>query len=188
MALLVGLTAALTAASCGVPPSDVIEAGAPASGPASPEPSAPAAVPFYFLRNGDLKPYPRKVGDPGNFGAVVSLLFDGPTRGEAVTATTRLPRLTKAPDVTLGGDNTFSVRLLEDVPPLSHLAMLQLACTVAQLSYNPVPANADPTGAGDSAAPADPALHSAAPTSVRVLGNGWTMTQSNDSCPKPLQP
>ncbi|MGW1728160.1 hypothetical protein ACWCQK_35380 [Streptomyces sp. NPDC002306] len=188
VALLAGIAAALTLVSCGVPPSDVIEAGVPASRPAAPEPSGAAAVPFYFLSDGDLRPYPRKIGDPGDFSAVVGLLFDGPTGSETATATTRLPRLTRTPDVTLGGDNTFSVRLLEDVPPLSHLAMMQLACTVAGLPYNPVRSKPDPAGDGVLAAPAEPTRRTTVPTSVRVLGAGWAMTQSNDSCPDAPQP
>lgn len=178
-ALVVGLMAALTLAGCGVPPSDVIQAGAPASGMFSPAPSVPAAVALYFVHDGDLTAYPRAVRDPGDFGSVVGLLFDGPTSGEAVAATTELPRLDTSPEVTVGGDNTVSVRLPDDASPLSHLAMLQLACTVTGLSYGQVPAHARQGGA--TAAPVSRAQVS--PTSVHVVGSGWTMTQSDSSCP-----
>ncbi|MFF1833506.1 hypothetical protein ACFVXE_04725 [Streptomyces sp. NPDC058231] len=185
-ALLVGLTAALTLAACGVPPSDAIQVGAPASGLFSPEPSVATVIPVYFLRNGALTPYPRKVSDPGDFGSVVGLLFAGPARSEAATATTELPRLAATPNVTLGSDNAFSVQLPEDVPPLSHRAMLQLVCTVAHLPYGPVSTDANRGGA--SAAPSVPAPRSVAHTSIHVLGSGWAMTQSSGSCPDPVQP
>ncbi|MFI5631924.1 hypothetical protein ACIA8E_21635 [Streptomyces sp. NPDC051664] len=189
-ALLAGLTAALTLSACGVPPSDVIQAGAPASGMFSPdpEPSAPTVIPLYFLHNGDLAPYSRKVGDPGDIGAVVRLLFRGPTTSEAVTATTELPRLTDTPDVAISGDDTFSIQLPEGVPPLSHLAMRQLACTVAHVTRPFAALSADANQDGATAAPPVHAKRSPGHTSVQVLGDGWTMKQSDDSCPDPLQP
>ncbi|MFD7754066.1 hypothetical protein [Streptomyces sp. NPDC059757] len=189
-ALLAGLTAALTLSACGVPPSDVIQAGAPASGMYSPgpQPSAPAVIPLYFLHNGDLAPYSRKVGDPADFGAVVRLLFGGPTKSEAVTATTELPRLTDTPDVAISGDNTFSIQLPEGVPPLSHPAMRQLACTVAHVALPFATLSADPNLGGATSAPSVDAQRSRGHTSVHVLGDGWSMKQSDDSCPDPLQP
>lgn len=116
------------------------------------------------------------------------LLFGGPTTSEAVTATTELPRLTDTPDVAIGSDHTFSIQLPKDVPPLSHLAMRQLACTVARvtLPFAALPADANRDGA--PAAPPVVAQRSPEHTSVRVLGDGWTMTQSDGSCPDPLQP
>ncbi|MFJ9027393.1 hypothetical protein ACIRQP_02505 [Streptomyces sp. NPDC102274] len=152
-ALLVGVTAALTLAACGVPPSDVIQAGEPASGIRPPASAVPAAIPFYFLRDGDLTPYSRRIDDPGDFGAVVNSLFGGPTASEAATATTELPRLTAAPEVTLGSDNTFSVRLPKEVTPLSRVAMLQLACTVADVHapFAPQPFEANQDSASGAA-------------------------------------
>ncbi|MER5917416.1 hypothetical protein ABT124_45640 [Streptomyces sp. NPDC001982] len=183
-ALLVGLTAALTLAACGVPPSDVIQAGEPASGmrSPSPKPSVPTVIPLYFLHNGDLTPYPRKIGDLEDFRAVVRLLFGGPTTSEAVTATTELPRLTDTPDVLIGSDHTFSIQLPKDVPPLSHLAMRQLACTVTHVA---LPLAAQPADADRDGAPAAPSVDAqrSPHTSVQVLGDGWTMTQSDGSCP-----
>ncbi|MER6500928.1 hypothetical protein ABT218_16410 [Streptomyces sp. NPDC001455] len=187
-ALLAGLTTALTLAACGVPPSDVIEAGEPASGmlPPSPKPPVSTAIALYFLHDGELRPYLRKIGGPGDFGAAVRLLFAGPTTSEARTATTELPRLTDTPEVAIGSDDALSIRLPKDVPPLSHPAMLQLACTVAHMTtpLAVVPADGD----GASAAPPDPAQRPPAHPSVRVSGGGWTITQSADSCPDSLQP
>lgn len=186
---LVGLAAALTLTACGVPPSGVIEAGEPASGMFSPDPkpSAPVVVSLYFLRDGELTAYPREVGEPADLGAVVGVLFGGPTASEAETATTALPRLKRAPDVTAGGD-AVSVQLPDGVAPLGQPAMLQLACTVAHMrtSFTAIPAEPDPGGA--STAPPDGAQRPPAHTSVHVLGDGWTMTQSADACPGPPRP
>ncbi|MFG2478747.1 GerMN domain-containing protein [Streptomyces fagopyri] len=186
-ALLVGLTAALTLAACGVPPSDVIQAGVPASGMSSPRatPPVPAAIPLYFLRDGDPTPYLRKVHDPGDLGAVVRLLFDGPTPSEAVTAATKLPRLTDAPDVTIDDGRTLTIRLPEDVPALSQLAMRQLACTMAHVALPGAVPAADATVAGTPSAPPPTAQRSLEDRSVQVLGDGWTMTQSAGACPDP---
>lgn len=185
-ALLVGLAAALTLAACGVPPSDVIQAGEPASGVFSPGPKAsvPVIVSLYFLHDGDLTAYPRRIDDPAGLGTVMDQLFDGPTTNETVTATTDLPRLTDTPHVTADIGNGVSIKLPDDVAPLSHPAMLQLACTVAHVSgaFSALPAG------GALAAPRASAPPSPAHTTVRVLGNGWTMTQSADSCPDPPRP
>ncbi|MDF6041048.1 hypothetical protein LRD69_02515 [Streptomyces sp. JH14] len=189
-ALLTGLTAALTLSACGVPPSDVIQAGAPASGMFSPgpQPSAPTLVSVYFLHHGDLAPYLRKVRAPGDFGAVVRLLFDGPTTSEAVTATTELPHLTDTPEVAISGDNTFSIQLPKGVPPFSHLAMRQLACTAAHVAVTFAAQPADTNQDGAAAAPPVTAQRSPGHTRVLVLGDGWAMKQSDDSCPDPAQP
>lgn len=189
-AMLTGLTAALTLSACGVPPSDVIQAGAPASGMFSPgpQPSTPTLVSVYFLHHGDLAPYLRKVRGPGDFGTVVHLLFGGPNASEAVTATTELPHLTDTPKVAISGDNTISVQLPKGVPPFSHLAMRQLACTVAHVAvtFSALPADTNRDGA--TATPPVNAQRSPGHTSVHVLGDGWAMKQSDDSCPDPVQP
>ncbi|MER7809942.1 hypothetical protein [Streptomyces sp900116325] len=189
-ALLAGFTAALTLSACGVPPSDVIQAGAPASGLFSPDPkpSVPTVIPLYFLHNGDLAPYSRKVSGPGGIGGVVRLLFGGPTTSEAVTATTELPHLTNTPEVAISGDNTFSIQLPEGVPPFSHLAMRQLACTVAHVAVTFAALPTDPNRYGATAAPPVNAQRSPGHTSVHVLGDGWAMKQSDASCPDPVQP
>ncbi|MGW2551140.1 hypothetical protein [Streptomyces sp. NPDC001635] len=189
-ALLVGVTAALTLAACGVPPSGVIEAGEPAGGMSSagPEPSIPTVTSVYFLHNGELTAHLRKVGKPVSYVAVVSLLFDGPSKIEATTDTTDLPHLTANPEVTVDGDNTVSIRLPEAVPPFGRLAMMQLACTVAQVRSTLTTTIGGAGGADADGAPPPSTTQSPAPTSVRVFGKGWTMTQSNDSCPAPEKP
>ncbi|MFE4962268.1 hypothetical protein [Streptomyces sp. NPDC056660] len=180
-ALLFGLTATIALAACGVPPSGVIEAGEPASGmfSHSSQPSTPATVSLFFLHDGDLTAYPRRTGDAGDLGAVVRLLFEGPTASEAATATTQLPRLTHKPGVTIVEGGTISVQLPGDAVPLSRQGMLQLACTVAQVAPSPATAipraHAEPDG--------DTARSSSVTSSLEVLGNGWTMKQPHYACP-----
>ncbi|MFD4588658.1 hypothetical protein [Streptomyces sp. NPDC058434] len=187
---LVALAAALTLSACGVPPSDVIEAGEPASGVLvpGPTPSVPVVVSLYFLDDGELTAYPRRIDDPADLGTVVGRLFDGPTAIEAETATTELPRLTDAPKVTAGSGNGVTVGLPDDAAPLSRPAMLQLACTVAHASgaFTALPADAQRDGA--FTAPPVGAQRPPAHTNVRVYGGGWTMAQSADACPAPPQP
>ncbi|MFJ3926226.1 hypothetical protein [Streptomyces sp. NPDC090022] len=203
--LLSGVAAALTLAltACGVPPSDVIQAGEPASGMPAPGPTPPApfAVHLYFWNNGDVVAYPRRINGPGDLGNVVDQLFSGPTASEAMTATTQLPRLSAAPTVVADSGTGVSVKLPKGVAPLSQRAMLQVACTVAHAA-NPSgtpPANADAAGSGApvaSPAPTEsspvaspaPTESSPVPTSVRVSGDGWAMTQSTAPCPTPYQP
>ncbi|MFE4053291.1 hypothetical protein [Streptomyces sp. YIM B13518] len=182
-ALLSGLTAVAAVAlmACGVPPSGVIETGAPASGMFSPgatPPSTPATISLFFLRDGELMPYPRRIDDAGDFEAVVRLLFEGPAANEAATATTELPRLTDTPRVAIDSGILF-VRLPGETAPLSRRAMLQLTCTVNHAA-SPVPTTVPRAG---PEADGDTASRSAAPSSLHVFGDGWAMTQSDHACP-----
>ncbi|OSP44649.1 hypothetical protein B7767_03595 [Streptomyces sp. 13-12-16] len=181
-ALLSGLTAALALTACGVPPSGVIEAGAPASGmfpPDSASPTTPATVSLFFLRDGELTPYPRRADDAGDLGAVIRLLFEGPAGNETATATTELPRPADAPRVAIADDGALSVWLPGETEPLSRQAVLQLTCTVNHAAPSaPTLVPRVETEADD-----DTARDSAAPSSLQVLGEGWTMTQPDDACP-----
>ncbi|MEV0302652.1 hypothetical protein [Streptomyces prasinus] len=170
-ALLSGLTAvaAVALTACGVPPSGVIEAGAPASGMFSPRatpPSTPTTVSLFFLRDGELMPHPYQIDDAGDLEAVVHLLFEASAANEVPAATTELPRLTDAPRVAIADDGILSVQLPGETAPLSRRAMLQLTCTVNH-------AEAD----GGTAS------RSALSLNLHVLGDGWTMTESDHACP-----
>ncbi|WP_406358484.1 hypothetical protein OHB56_38200 [Streptomyces sp. NBC_01635] len=174
-ALLSGLTAvaAVALTACGVPPSGVIETGAPASGMFSPSPtppSTPATISLFFLRDGELMPYPHRIDDAGDLEAVVHLLFEASAANETATATTELPRLTDAPRVVVA-DGILFVQLPGKTAPLSRRAMLQLTCTVNH-------AEAD----------GGTAPRSATSLSLHVLGDGWTMTESDHACPVVPQP
>ncbi|WP_258037858.1 MULTISPECIES: GerMN domain-containing protein [unclassified Streptomyces] len=122
--------------------------------------------------------YPRQTGDAEDPVAVVRLLFEGPTASEAETATTKLPRLSDASQVAIDDDGVLTVQFPDDAAPLSRQAMYQLACTVAQSAVkvsHPLPLDAK---AEEGAEPASPTSGS-----IRVRGDGWTMTQSDYACP-----
>ncbi|MET8898665.1 hypothetical protein [Streptomyces albogriseolus] len=173
---LMGLTA-LT--GCGVPASDVIEAGAPASGMPGPAPTAsavPATVPLFFLTEGELTAYPRPAGDAGDLTSVVRLLFEGPNEKERVTsATTDLPRLTGAPSVTVTDGVTITVTLPDTPTPVSREALLQLTCTVRYASPS-----AATVGPRTSDTPEEAGLPV---PSLQVTGTAWTMTSPTSACP-----
>lgn len=177
-ALLTGLVAAaVMVTGCGVPASDVIEAGAPASGMADPNPApteAPATVSLFFLADGEPTEYPRLAADAGDLEGVVRLLFEGPNVKEATVAVTELPHLENAPRVSVAGDGTVTVRLPGETAPLSRQAMLQLTCTVVYA----VPSAVTAVPRAESG----PAEH-LAPGAVLVSGNDWTMTQPTTACP-----
>ncbi|MEU4173161.1 hypothetical protein AB0F46_40710 [Streptomyces sp. NPDC026665] len=190
MALSVGLAAAFMLTACGVPPSDVIQAGEPAGVEVSPspKPSAPVIVSFYFLHDGELTAYLRRIDGPSDLTTVIGLLFDGPTRVEALKASTELPRLTTAPEVTGSINSAVFIQLPDGIARLSHPAMLQLACTVAHVRGSSTALPADPYQ--DDTPAESPASNPRSParTGVHVLGDGWDMTQSAGSCPSPSRP
>ncbi|MFJ5265246.1 hypothetical protein ACIQAC_32750 [Streptomyces sp. NPDC088387] len=64
-----------TLASCGIPPTGVVEAGGPASG-------IVPVTPVYFVRGDTLVAVPRPTGSPGDVAAAVDLLLLGPTPNE----------------------------------------------------------------------------------------------------------
>jgi hypothetical protein len=133
--------------------------------PSAAPPSTPATVSLFFLRDGDLTPYPRRVDDAGDLEAVVHLLFEGPAANETATATTELPRLTDAPRV-VAADGILVIQLPGTTTPLTRRAMLQLTCTVT---------HAEADGGA--------ARRSVTSGSLHVLGDGWTVTQSDHACP-----
>ncbi|MGC0376075.1 hypothetical protein [Streptomyces sp. SAI-229] len=203
-ALLSGFTtvAALALTACGVPPSGVIEAGAPASGLVSADPappSTPATVSLFFLRDGDLTLYPRRTDDAGDVEAVVRLLFEGPAGNETATATTELPRLTDAPRV-VTVDGTLFVRLPGKTEPLSHRALLQLTCTVnhaalsvpTTVSGTEAKAKAKAKAEAEAKARAEagdvPGHGAAVLGGLQVAGDGWTMTRPDRACPVASDP
>jgi hypothetical protein len=147
--------------------------------PSATPPSTPATISLFFLRDGELTPYPHRIDDAGNLEAVVRLLFEVSAVNEAATATTELPRLTDVPRVAIADDGTISVRLPGETAPLSRRAMLQLTCTVTHAA-SPV-STAAPRA--DAEADGDAARRSAAPDSLHVFGDGWAMTQSDHECP-----
>ncbi|MFJ8157085.1 hypothetical protein [Streptomyces sp. NPDC094468] len=181
-AVLAGLAAGLTLAGCGVPPSGVIQAGPAASGITRPDanPTTRSVVVLYFIHDGALRPYPRTVGSAADHRSVLAMLFDGPDAQESATATTMLPRLPSAPDVKTDGAGALVVRLPDDAGHPDHLALMQLACTVAGVAE---PLTAKPARGGVSLTTPSPGDGSPAYTGVTVTGNGWSTTLPAGSCP-----
>ncbi|CAM5244486.1 hypothetical protein [Streptomyces aurantiogriseus] len=136
-ALLVA-PAALALSSCGIPATDVVEAGGPASGIAP-------TTPVYFVRNGTLVAVPRRVPEAGDVRTALEALLQGPTAQERLKSlTTRLARQperlwpTSAPARTQDGTTTPA-----DTPPPSE--------TPTEAAETPTEAAETPTEAAETA-------------------------------------
>ncbi|WP_329135213.1 hypothetical protein OG552_21145 [Streptomyces sp. NBC_01476] len=198
LAVLLGLTA------CGVPPSGVIQAGAPATG------MSPATTLYFVARGEDatLVAVPRRTAAPVDPATAVALLLGGPEEYEQPKLGTELPRFSAPPSVftTSGG---VLVTLPKDAPRLGAIAVLQLVCTAgAAFTAGPdtasgkaadsaptrlgavprrtfpsetVPGKAVPTAV--PTAPGAPRIADPGAVTVSVVGEGWRVTRSADSCP-----
>jgi len=162
---------AVALASCGVPPTGVIQAGGPAT-------VRSPSITLYFLVNDRLVGVARQA--PGtDVGTAVSALFDGPTPAEDANGlVTELPRLPSRPLVQ-ATDAALTLRFPEGVAPLSDLALRQLVCTASSARRQE---------------PADPRTAEPVPTStaqfrldVKVLieGTSWQSVQTDAGCPSP---
>ncbi|MFC7985247.1 hypothetical protein [Streptomyces sp. NPDC057336] len=167
--------ALLPLSACGIPATGVVEAGEPATGvrgPAgtptptqAPSEAVPAAaVPLYFVADGDLVAVTRTVIGATDLGSAVLMLFKGPDaeeRGRGLTS--ELPPAAEAPTVRADGAAVV-VQLPKGTGGLSETAVDQLACTVAVARLRQ-----------------DPALGSAQVT-VEQPG-GRLAGRSSDDCP-----
>ncbi|WP_394435974.1 hypothetical protein [Streptomyces sp. SGAir0957] len=157
---------ALGLAGCGVPPSEVVEVGEPATGmspatvvyfladdeptgrPAHPSGEAPPSVPRAANGPGSLRGAPRPAASTGTdpVSYAVRQLLAGPTAVEARTLATALPRL-KDPSrlgvETGGSSGTVVVRFPPGSDRPSATGLRQLACTVGRAH---VPHAAERTG------------------------------------------
>ncbi|WP_129842240.1 hypothetical protein [Streptomyces sp. RFCAC02] len=163
------LPAAALLAACGVPPSGVIQAGAPATGML-----AETFVYFVSPTDGSLVATPRGTDGPAGVSTVVALLLDGPRAEESGRVVTRLPDLAGDATVTTG---VFTVSIvLPGAAPLSRTAMRQLVCTAAAALRAAEPFAAEPTESG-SAWPMSDLI------TVEVSGRDWKIAQDDSSCP-----
>ncbi|MEU6443233.1 hypothetical protein [Streptomyces sp. NPDC047046] len=115
------LAAAGLLAACGVPPTGVIEVGAPATG-------LRLTQGVYFLVRDEpdtLRAAPRP--DASARGALRALL-KGPSRTERTTLTTALPEHLPLPSLAMSA-TTLDLRFPKGTPRLSARASRQLACT-----------------------------------------------------------
>ncbi|MFC4033111.1 hypothetical protein ACFO3J_16685 [Streptomyces polygonati] len=193
-ALLAGLLAVCALSACGVPPSDVIQAGEPATG-------MPPGTLLYFLSgDGALVAVPR--GGAPDVALAVDQVFKGPTATEVADVRTQLPRLPSPPAVK-DVSGTVLVELPAGVAPLTPLAVRQLTCTVAA-AYRAEPSTAKRLAAKRSgigrSVPAGPVptvppeVSGSSPGApypgggagvlvVRISGAGWARTQMALDCP-----
>ncbi|POX42593.1 hypothetical protein C3486_04775 [Streptomyces sp. Ru73] len=117
-------------AGCGIEPSDVIDAGEPATGLKS-DGQAPADVELFFLASTGLRAAARSAERPATPQRAVDLLLAGPNAAERQRGlTTALPdlhdKVTVAPS---GGRITITVPI--DPERLDQPAVSQLVCTAA---------------------------------------------------------
>ncbi|MFJ4413577.1 GerMN domain-containing protein [Streptomyces sp. NPDC002248] len=165
------LAAAGLLAGCGVPPTDVIEVGAPATG-------LRLAHGVYFLvrdEPGTLRAAPRP--ETSGRGALRALLA-GPSPAEGPTLMTALPKDLPLPGLAVR-DTTLELRFPKRTPPLSAGASRQLACT-ALLNTSVPTALPHATAAPDQGA----ALPSPRLTTARVSVPGTPATLTDRAeCP-----
>ncbi|WP_051831838.1 hypothetical protein [Streptomyces violens] len=124
-ALLVG-----TLAGCGIEPSDVIDAGEPATGLKS-DGQAPADVQLFFLASTGLRSAARSADRPATPQGAVDLLLTGPNAAERQRGlTTALPDLRGRVTVT-SREGRLTVTMPDDPEKLDQPALSQLVCTAA---------------------------------------------------------
>ncbi|MEV0598600.1 hypothetical protein AB0I82_04755 [Streptomyces sp. NPDC050315] len=125
-ALLVGATLA----GCGIEPSDVIDAGEPATGLKS-DGQAPADVQLFFLASTGLRSAARSADRPATPQRAVDLLLTGPNAAERQRGlTTALPDLRGRVTVTEHAGR-LTVTMPTDPEKLDQPALGQLVCTAA---------------------------------------------------------
>lgn len=117
-------------AGCGIEPSDVIDAGEPATG-IKESGQAPADVQLFFLASTGLRPASRSADGTVTPQRAVDLLLDGPNSAERQRGlTTALPELHGRTTVT-SGTGSVVVNVPIDAEQLDQPALSQLVCTAA---------------------------------------------------------
>ncbi|MET7692898.1 hypothetical protein ABZT06_33885 [Streptomyces sp. NPDC005483] len=139
----VPLLTLLALTSCGIPATEVVQAGGPASG------TLPL-TPVYFVENGALVATSRTTELPGDPEAALQLLMAGPLAGEGRLGdlSTEVPDLptsvpaptaaadgpgtppSDGPTVTVQG-STMTIRLAPGMDTLSDTGVRQMICTAA---------------------------------------------------------
>lgn len=128
VALAALLVAAL--AGCGIEPSDVIDAGEPATGLKS-DGQAPADVQLFFLASTGLRSAARSADRPATPQRAIDLLLTGPNAAERQRGlTTALPDLRGRVTVT-SREGRLTVTMPADPEKLDQPALSQLVCTAA---------------------------------------------------------
>ncbi|WP_051872155.1 hypothetical protein [Streptomyces sclerotialus] len=117
-------------AGCGIEPSDVIDAGEPATGLKS-DGQEPADVQLFFLASTGLRAAARSAERPATPQRAVDLLLAGPNAAERQRGlTTALPDLRDRVTVT-PRDGRITITVPADPERLDQPALSQLVCTAA---------------------------------------------------------
>jgi hypothetical protein len=141
---------------------------------------------LYFYAGGKLQPVGR-TGDP-SVSTALRMLLAGPTPQEADALSTRLPRLSGAPQVSTEGLAVL-IRFPAGTPALAAQAVRQVACT-AGAAFREEPAWMEALKAQRRAVAVpdpDPGLvlprPVAVPVKVLVDGPDWHTADSDADCP-----
>ncbi|RKN45653.1 hypothetical protein [Streptomyces hoynatensis] len=173
------LPAAALLAACGVPPSDVIQTGPPATG-------LPADTLLYFVSPYDdsLVATPRRTEGPADVSTALGLLLDGPDEEESDRLATRLSGLPGPPAVTTGLSGvvlTFSA----GTGPLDETAQGQLVCTAAEAFRATGPTPRGRAAAAEALRAAGEPVPAPGPITVELRGDGWKAAREASFCPEP---
>ncbi|WP_310724450.1 hypothetical protein [Streptomyces sp. N2A] len=138
-------------AGCGIAPTDVIDAGEPASGVKSP--GQPAAdVQLFFYGPSGLRSATRPAKAPVDPDQALSLLMEGPNHAERMRGLSSVLPKFPGPLTATTGEGTVVIHLPMNVKLLDSASLNQLVCTAANAR---VPGNKPPdqvmvTLAGDT--------------------------------------
>jgi hypothetical protein len=120
------IAAVMLLASCGVSTTGVIDAGAPATLPAT-------SLTVYLLQRGRPVPVQRLVQSVPSPSTALELLFEGPTAAERAHGyETDLPPLSGPPQVVDKSGTMVDVVLPDDTDNVRPLGLYQIACTTAE--------------------------------------------------------
>ncbi|KUL34337.1 hypothetical protein ADL22_30210 [Streptomyces sp. NRRL F-4489] len=128
-ALAVALGVAL--AGCGIEPTDVIDAGEPASGLRAPGKPTPADVQLYFYGPEGLHPATRRAKEPLDPQAAIDLLAEGPNHAERMRGLSSVLPKFPAPLTATTGPGRVVINLPVNAKLLDPASLNQLVCTAA---------------------------------------------------------
>ncbi|MFI1200536.1 hypothetical protein K2224_39755 (plasmid) [Streptomyces sp. BHT-5-2] len=131
-AALGALAGALTAtlAGCGIEPTDVIDAGEPATGVRAPG-KPPADVQLFFYGPDGLHPATRPAKEPLDPQAAIDLLVQGPNHAERMRGLSSVVPKFPAPLTATTGPGQVVITLPVNAKLLDPASLNQLVCTAA---------------------------------------------------------
>ncbi|MCK7622778.1 hypothetical protein MUU72_06615 [Streptomyces sp. RS10V-4] len=121
---------AVALAGCGVEPTDVIDAGEPASGLRAPG-KPPADVQLYFYGPDGLHPATRRAKEPLDPQAAIDLLAQGPNHAERMRGLSSVVPKFPGPLTATTGPGRVVIDLPVNAKLLDPASLNQLVCTAA---------------------------------------------------------